>query len=160
VFAAVRNQFPEVRLVRVGGSFTDSQTLLARELGIQDAVIILPFLTRAALAAVYRRSALLLQCSEAEGFGLPLVEAMACGCPVLSSDIPALRETGGTAATYCGPGDLEAWTKAVIELLRQRKSSAHACEDRRQKGLSHASHFSWRANARQTVDVYQKVLHS
>ena len=63
-----------------------------------DAIVVLPFVDRATLAAVYRRAALALLPSEREGFGLPLVEALACGTPVVASDIPVLREVGGDAA--------------------------------------------------------------
>ena len=66
----------------------------------------LPFLDRATLAAVYRRSALVLLPSEREGFGLPVLEALACGTPVVASDIDALREVGGDAVRYCPAEDV------------------------------------------------------
>ena len=80
-----------------------------RELGFGDAIVVLPALDRSTLAAVYRRCALLLMPSEREGFGLPVLEALACGTPVVASDAPALREVGGYAAAYCPVDDLEAW---------------------------------------------------
>ena len=66
----------------------------------------MPLLDRDELADLYRRAALVLLPSDREGFGLPVVEAMACGTPVVASDIPALREIGGDAAAYCAPGDV------------------------------------------------------
>ena len=90
----------DLRLMRVGGPFTAAQQALVRELGLGDAIVVLPMLDRATLAAVYRRSALLLMPSEREGFGLPVLEALACGTPVVASDIAALREVGGFAAVY------------------------------------------------------------
>ena len=88
----------QLRLVRVGGPFTAAQQALVRELGLGDAVVVLPALDRSTLASVYRRSALLLMPSEREGFGLPVLEALACGTPVVASDVAALREVGGFAA--------------------------------------------------------------
>ena len=77
VVAAVRRARPDVRLTRVGGPFTAEQRVHARELGVLDAITILPFVDRATLAAVYRRSALTLMTSDREGFGLPVVESLA-----------------------------------------------------------------------------------
>ena len=82
-----------------------------RELGLTDAIVVLPMLDRATLAAVYRRSALLLMPSEREGFGLPVLEALACGTPVVASDIEALREVGGFAASYCPVEGIEDWQR-------------------------------------------------
>ena len=74
-------------------------------------------LTRAELAEVYRRAAVVLVPSEAEGFGLPVIEALACGAAVVASDIPALREAGGPAAVYAPVGDVGAWADAVAKVL-------------------------------------------
>ena len=94
IFAFIRSRRPEVRLIRVGGPFTDVQARLADELGVTGAVHVMPFIDWKTLAALYRRSAITLQPSDAEGFGLPLIEAMACGCPVIASDLPVFREVG------------------------------------------------------------------
>src|SRR5262249_5012302 len=105
VFALVRKEFPQARLVRVGGSFTAEQLKLVERLGIGESVVVLPFLDRRVLAAVYRRAALAMQPSEREGFGLPVIEAIACGTPVVASALEVLRETGGhLATTYCPVG--------------------------------------------------------
>ncbi len=92
VCAGVRKAFPKARLVRVGGPFTPTQMKLAKHFKLDDAIIVLPHLTREVLAAVYRQSALVLQPSEREGFGLPLIEALACGTRAVASDLPVLRE--------------------------------------------------------------------
>ncbi len=95
VFDSLRSAHRQLRLMRVGGPFTAAQQALVRELGLGDAVVVLPALDRSTLASVYRRSALLLMPSEREGFGLPVLEALACGTPVVASDVAALREVGG-----------------------------------------------------------------
>ena len=107
------------RLIQVGGALTAAQTRLAYDPDIADAIVVLPFLKRATLAAVYRRAALDLLPSEAEGFGLPLAEALACGVPLLASDISVLREVGGTAAVQCRsatspPGPRPRWDSSTI----------------------------------------------
>jgi glycosyltransferase involved in cell wall biosynthesis len=156
VFASVRTQFPDLRLVRVGG-LTVQQQQLARELGILDAITVLPFLERELLAAMYRRATLLLQTSEAEGFGLPVVEAMACGCPVAASDIPILREVADAAATYCPVGDVEGWSRTVARLLRESMNEPDAWWNRREPAIQRAARFSWAENARQTVAIYRML---
>jgi len=157
VFAAIRREAPHVRLLRAGGGFTPSQLELAQELGVRDAIVILPFLEREVLSAIYRRAALLLLTADAEGFGLPLVEAMACGCPVVASDLPVLREVGGTAASYCGVGNIDSWREATLTLLADLARPDRAREVR-QKLLAHAAGFAWAENARQTANVYKKLF--
>ncbi|MBW3654475.1 MAG: glycosyltransferase family 4 protein [Gemmatimonadetes bacterium] len=158
VFAAVRRQRPPTRLVRVGGPFTPAQERLARKLGVRDAVVVLPFLRRDVLAAVYRRAAVVLQTSDAEGFGLPVTEAMACGTPVVASDLPVMREVGGAAATYCPVADVDAWGQAVAALLAGRSRDPDGWEARRRRSVERASLFSWEQNARSVVEVYRELL--
>ncbi len=155
IVAAVRGEMgPRVRLVRVGGPLTTAQQALARRLGLADAIVSLPFLSRPVLAATYRRASVLLLPSRAEGFGLPIIEALGCGAPVVASDLPVLREIGGDAAAYCPAGDVPAWSRTVVELLREHD----ARESRRQAAVAHASQFSWRAYARQMEAIYDELL--
>src|SRR5207245_1628164 len=138
VFAEVRKEFPHARLVRVGGPFTPAQDSLLRQLGLADSVNVLTPLERPILAAVYRRDALVSQTSEGEGFGLPVIEAMACGTPVLASDIPALRQVGGNAAMYCPVAEIATWTESAIALLRERDREPDKWCVRRVAGISQA----------------------
>jgi glycosyltransferase involved in cell wall biosynthesis len=116
-FAGARAVVSGLRLVQVGGTWPPSIRARLRDLGVARAVRQERDVPRARLAELYRGSALVVQPSEAEGFGLPVLEALACGARVLASDIPALREVGGAAATYCTPGDVRAFTEAVVRLL-------------------------------------------
>ena len=160
VFSSVRKEFPRARLLRVGGEFTPQQMKLVEQLELKDAVVVLPYLEREVLAAVYRRAALVLQPSDGEGFGLPVVEAMACGTPVVSSDLAVLREVGGEAATYCPVADVHAWTETVTGLLREKDERPEDWEERRAAGLAQASRFSWAEYTRQMVSLYMQVLNS
>ena len=100
-FAAIREVHPAARLLRVGGKFNADQTRLARELRLAESIVELPFINSEVLAAIYRRAAMVLITSEREGFGLPMIEAMACGAPVIASDIAVLREVGEAAVAIC-----------------------------------------------------------
>ncbi len=157
VIKAVRRQRPDVRLIRVGGPFTAEQRALVRELGLEDFIVVLPFLDRATLAAVYRRSALVLLPSEREGFGLPVLEALACGTPLVASDIDALREVGGAAAQYCSPEDLAAWTTAVVGALAERRDDRERWAARRAAGIERAASFSWARYTRDVVALYARL---
>jgi glycosyltransferase involved in cell wall biosynthesis len=142
----------------VGGGLDPEQRSLSRQLGIpSESIVELPFLARPVLAAVYRRSAALLAPSEREGFGWPVVEAMACGTPVVASDIPAFREVGGDAVTYVGVDDLSEWVEAVDRLLRERADAAR-WQDLRAGLLARARVFSLEAYARGIMAVYREVL--
>jgi glycosyltransferase involved in cell wall biosynthesis len=157
VFAQVLQKFPGLLLVRVGGAFTAEQSRLAIELGLKDKVVETPHLTKEELASVYRRAAIVLQTSEAEGFGLPVIEAMACGCLVVASDIAALREAGGSAAAYCPVADIQRWSETVVQLLDQRKAAPEAWKQRIAEARQHAAEFTWSKHAGQTLAVYHRI---
>lgn len=158
VTAEVAKRFPNTVLVRVGGPLNSEQRCLAKQLNIVGRVVELPFLERDVLAAVYRRADLVLQPSEAEGFGLPVVEAMACGCPVIASDIEVLREVGGSAAEYCPVGDVEFWTRTAVGLLEATRIDPGGREKRARVLAKHAGQFSWLETTRKVVAVYKHVL--
>jgi len=158
VFARIVNEVPGVRLIRVGGSLTGAQLDLARQLGITGSITELPFVERSVLHAVYRRATLLLQPSDAEGFGLPVAEAMAHGCPVVASDLPVLREIGGLAAIYCAVGDVAGWTQSVIRLLHQCRHQPVLWSALRNRSIENATRFRWRENAGRVASLYEEVV--
>jgi glycosyltransferase involved in cell wall biosynthesis len=112
---------------------------------------------RRPLAALYRRAALVLQPSEAEGFGLPLAEAMACGAPLLVSDLPVLREVAGEAAAYRPVGDVPAWIGAALALLDERARRPDLALARRDAGLARSASFRWEAHAGRLAALYRDV---
>ena len=89
-----------------------------------------------------------------EGFGLPPLEAMACGTPVLTSNVSALPEVMGDAALYVDPTDVPALAAALTRIWRDDALRA----DLKARGLARASQFSWDRTARETLDVYRAVL--
>ncbi|WP_141323400.1 glycosyltransferase family 1 protein [Myxococcus sp. AB025B] len=152
VFAALRARHPDLRLVQQGGALNAAQREQVARLGMGDALVQPPFQARATLAGMYRRAKAVLITSEAEGFGLPLIEALACGVPVVASDLPVLREVGADTCLYCPVGNLAAWTETVDALLSGRLSppALHA-------RLSRAARFTWKAHGRTILDAYQRL---
>ncbi len=157
VFARLLQQRPGLRLLRVGGGFTAAQASQVERLGLGRSIDVLPFLSPAELALVYRRAAVVMLPSEAEGFGLPVIEAMANGTPVLISDLPVLRELGGDAAEYARVGDVEHWCAQGETLLIER-GAAEQRRIRRARCQQQAAKFSWEQTARLTAQVYARVL--
>lgn len=158
VFAEVKKRFYRLRLIHVGGPFTAEQNSLIDELQLKDSVLVLPHLERPVLAAVYRKAPAVLLPSEREGFGLPVLEAMACATNVVTSDIAALREVGGDCCVYCPVGDIPEWTRALSALLLERRDDPQRWHMRRSKAVAQASRFSWVKYAREMLSIYQEVL--
>ena len=88
-----------------------------------------------------------------ESFGLPVLESMACGIPVVTSDIPAIREVAGDAATFIDPGDPKAIAASIFELLNDE----HRKNDQIIKGLERSRQFSWRNSAVKLIELYNSV---
>jgi glycosyltransferase involved in cell wall biosynthesis len=127
---------------------------LVNELGIGDRLHVLNAIARLDLIALYNSAAALLHPSFCEGFGNPLAEAMACGCPIVTSNLSAMPEVTASAARYADPNDANAIGAALAAVVDD-----HAEADRlRQLGLIRASQLSWRRFAQETVDVYRLVL--
>ncbi len=100
------------------------------------------------LAALYERALCLVFPSRIEGFGLPVLEAMASGCPVIASQAASLPEVGGDAVLYADPDRPEQWLSAIIQLLRDPAKRGELKE----KGRLRADMFSWRRSAQQYLD--------
>lgn len=152
VFAGVRARLPHLRLVQVGGPWPPHLAEQVARLGIGSSVSQVRGLSRKQLAELYRRAAAVLVPSEAEGFGLPVVEALACGAIVIASDIPTLREAGGDAVLYRPVGHVTAWVDAVTAVVAD-PSRAPA----RTVRLAHAARFSWQEHARVIAESYHTL---
>jgi len=152
-YAEARRRLPELRLLQVGGSWTAEQADLLGRLGIEHAAVQIRGIPRAALAALYRGAVVLLQPSEAEGFGLPIIEALACGTPVVASDIAALREAGGNAAAYAPVGDVEAFLAGLVAAVE-----GSSVVPERSVRLAHAARFTWTNHAQVILDSYRRLL--
>jgi glycosyltransferase involved in cell wall biosynthesis len=127
---------------------------VARRLRVGERVIWLPIVSQADLVAILQSASLLVQPSTYEGFGLPVVEAMACGCPVIASDLATLREVAGDAALRTPPADIERLTAAV----RLVTSSVDLRKELASRGLERAARFSWDRCAHETLAVYRDAM--
>lgn len=157
-FAALKQEFPNLMLVKVGspGRYKEfrSQTLktLSR-LGITEDVIFVDHISEKDLAYYYSSAALLAYPSLYEGFGLPPLEAMACGCPVVTSNISSLPEVVGEAGIMVDPND----TRSLVQAMRRVLTDSELRNSMVRKGLEQSKKFSWENTAELTLRVYNKV---
>lgn len=144
------------RLVIAGGhgeSDTAVRSAIAR-LGLAGRARLVGPRTADELAVLYSHAAVLAYPSLYEGFGLPLLEAMACGTPVVASNSGPMQEVAGGAAVLLAPRDSETWARALAEIL----SAPERAERLRQQGFRRAQEFSWGRAARETLVVYREVM--
>lgn len=104
------------------------------------------------LASFYNGAQALIYTSLYEGFGLPILEAFACGCPVVTSNISSMPEVAGGAAVLVNPENIDDIAQGINKAISQR-------QDLIKKGLTRAKDFSWEKTARETLGVYQEAYH-
>ncbi len=127
---------------------------IAAEAGEPDAVVVLGEVSEERLQALYRGATALVYPSLYEGFGLPVLEAMAVGTPVIASRAASIPEVLGEAGILLDPLDVEAWAAAIVKV----SNDEHARERMRHAGRTRAAAFTWERTARRTLGVYHQVL--
>ncbi|WP_454049426.1 glycosyltransferase family 4 protein [Cellulomonas sp. Marseille-Q8402] len=142
------------RLVVTGSHGDDPLAPLVEELGLAADVTLLGWVTADQLEALYQSATLYACPSLAEGFGLPVIDAMKRGTPVLVADIGALREVGGDAVRYADPTDPAAMAAGIEALLADPAERARL----RQAGLARSSQFTWDRSAELTADAVRRTL--
>jgi glycosyltransferase involved in cell wall biosynthesis len=144
------------KLVIAGGQgwMMDDFVSFIREKGVADRVCLTGYLQDEELCGLYSACTAFIYPSLYEGFGLPPLEAMACGAPVITSRTPALMETVGNAARLVDPKDVDEIARAMTEFLSDKKVREHYAE----LGNVHIKKFSWKQTALQTLEVYREVL--
>jgi glycosyltransferase involved in cell wall biosynthesis len=118
--------------------------------GSDDRVIRTGYLSEADLRSVVAGAGALVMPSRDEGFGLPVLEALACNVPVVCTDVPALREVAGGHAVHVPIGDVEAMASAMVNAVEAPPSPVDQMARR-----AHASEFTWRRTAERTVSAYR-----
>jgi glycosyltransferase involved in cell wall biosynthesis len=145
---------PDLTLVCAGGgSFSDAELRFFAELGISDRIRYYPA-GDAQLATLYRKADAFLFPSLYEGFGIPVIEAFSCECPVVASNTPALMEVAGEAAEYFDPKCLDSLSEAVLRVTSNSRRRAEL----QSLGKARIAQFSWRDCAIKTAEVYQSIL--
>ena len=154
-WAHARGELGDRQLAVVGAArdedYAASLRSLAAELGIADEVVFVGGVPLAETVAFYQAADVFVYPSLNETFGLPILEAMACGCPVVTSDTSAMPETAGGAAVLADPRDPEALARAIVE------ATGPGQDRMRDMGLRRARQFTWGATGASTLDVYREA---
>jgi glycosyltransferase involved in cell wall biosynthesis len=147
----------DVHLILAGGKgwYYDTIFAQAETLGLTEIVHFPGFVPDDELPAWYRAAELFVYPSRYEGFGLPVVEAMACGTPVICSNAPGVREVAGDAAIQVPPDDVEAWVASFSLAATQPEMLVEL----RSMGLARAKRFTWETAAAVTIDAYERAAH-
>ncbi|MBI1725261.1 MAG: glycosyltransferase family 4 protein [Candidatus Tectomicrobia bacterium] len=155
-FRNIADRFRDLTLVMVGkteGRYPERVLQMAADLGVEDRVIFTGFVPDEHLPILYNGAEVFVYPSSYEGFGLPVLEAMACGAPVVTTSATSIPEVAGEAALLVPPGDEEALAREIEGLL----SDPERRREMGRRGIQRASHFTWDRVLCETLAVYQEV---
>jgi len=154
-YAELRKRGLEQKLVVAGQRAWkfDGDLELVEDLGLQEDVLFTGYVMPEEMPALYNAADLFVFPSLYEGFGLPVIEAMACGVPVVASNVSAIPEFASEAALLIDPRDAEQLCDSMERILRDKRLAATL----KRRGIERAKEFSWERAARETVAVYQEV---
>jgi glycosyltransferase involved in cell wall biosynthesis len=151
----LRDRGVPVKLWKVGSEFSPEQQKLIRSHGLETMITFISTPDKITLLKLYNAADVLLAPSLYEGFGLTILEAMACGTPVVSANVSSLPEVAGDAAILVDPLDVQAIADAVYALQSDEKLRQSYIE----KGLARTKQFSWRSSTEQVVQVYESLVY-
>jgi glycosyltransferase involved in cell wall biosynthesis len=143
-----------IQFWKTGADFTEEQRYFIDEHGLQNCIRYLGNLDKSSLVQVYNAADVLVTPSLHEGFGMTILEAMACGTPVITSNTSAMPEVAGDAGILVDPNHEDAIVAGVLNLL---KNSAYR-QELISKGLARAKQFTWESTAEQIAQVYEKSV--
>lgn len=154
-YAKSSKNFPQIPLVLAGkkGWMYDEIFRRVTELGLEEKVRFLNYVPEKDLIALYNGAAAFIYPSFYEGFGLPVLEAMQCGIPVITSNISSMPEVADGAAILINPNSVEEIAVAMRQVLTNRS----LVNELSRKGLARSAHFSWKRCAQETLDVYENL---
>lgn len=143
----------EVGLIVVGDEWTQEETDLFSRLGIRDRILLYGHVTDQQLRDLYNQARAFVYPSHYEGFGIPLLEAMACGCPLVASDIPSTREVAGNIPFYFEVAKLENLEDVLTMCVERDLRDS----DQVRVGVDWAGQYSWRKTAQAFMDAYRSL---
>jgi len=144
----------EYKLVIAGFKGWENKEIMALIEKNQENIHYLGFISDKELSIVYNLASLFVFPSFYEGFGLPVLEAMACGTPVVCSDSSSIPEVGGDAVVYCDPNNTDDISNKIVQVLNDTELQ----KSMKVSGIKRAKEFTWEKSALQHIKVFQKVL--
>lgn len=154
VLAKLKAQGIMAHLLQIGGQFTAEQRDEIDNLGLADQITQQNYVTDEELPIIYRCADLLLFPSTYEGFGLPIIEAMACQLPVVAASAASLPEVVGDAGLLAEAQDYQALASAVVSLIEDSSLKQQLIE----KGKTRAKIYRWENSVAQIANVYQRII--
>ena len=147
--------YNNISLVLTGKKYSnyDDYLITAKKLGVRNSLVFTGFISEKDLKVIYSEAELLLLISFYEGFGIPILEAMECGIPVITSNVSSMPEVAAEAALLVDPNN-------VIEIAEKMKNIMYSKEIREgliKKGFKRAKQFSWKKTAIKTLEVYREI---
>lgn len=153
-FAQLPEDRPRLLFAGKKSSYLNEMMSLAKKLGISQEIEVKGFVSKEELPTIYRNALFTVYLSEFEGFGLPVLESMSCGTPVLTANGSSLPEVGGDAALYANANDLDGIVMQMRRLLYDEELRAAA----QNASLKQAAEFSHEKAAKQLYQLYTKLL--
>jgi glycosyltransferase involved in cell wall biosynthesis len=155
-FKSVRQKINKVKLVIVGQAQWQASAIYAaiRQNGLEKDVIFTGYVTDEDLVLLYNSARIFIYPSLYEGFGLPILEAMSCGTPVITSNLSSMPEVAGDAALLVDPYSDEHMVDAILQIWEDESLALSLSE----RGLYRSQNFSWHETALKTLMVYKKIL--
>ena len=142
----------DYKFVCSGSSFSDAEQSVLKKLGIQNKAFVIEYASDHELSYLYQNAFALLYPSFYEGFGLPLLEAMSCGCPAIAANTSSLPEVVGDAGILIDPSQPSTISTALDTLLDETTRENYVM-----KGLMQAASFSWDKTAQRHIEIYQAL---
>jgi len=155
-FAQLKHEYPEAVLVLAGGIgwLVDEVFAAIESCGVKESVVLPGYVPAAEKALWYAAATAFVFPSRYEGFGLPPLEAMACGTPVITSNAASLPEVVGEAGLLIAPDDVSGWVAALKRVWSDAPYRAELAD----RGVKRAQQFTWQATARQIVQAYRSLI--
>lgn len=156
VYKEIIADFPEYNLVITGkkGWYYEGLFKLVKKFGLEKKVIFTGYIEDKDAPYLYNGATIFLFPSLYEGFGLPPLEAMACGCPVISSNTSSLPEVIATAGVLLSPKDIKSWVRNIKMILAKKNIRLEMSK----KSILQARKFSWEKCAKETLEVYERLM--